>query len=173
MGILLQGEEVIDLFGDELPLGKVSRVMEDAILENEQQVLESIAVVRIEDPIELRFLPGSNDVMVATYEDWYPEKYQTSDILKNLDRRYYHSYTPTMKTAISIPDKLFRSADSLAKCLGLSRSQLYAAAVSEFISKYQSNRVTERLNTIYSNEDSSLSPSFIILQARSLYDEEW
>ena len=56
------------------------KLIEDAILENEQQVLESIVVVGIEDPIELRFLPGNNDVMVTTYEDWYPMNYQTSDI---------------------------------------------------------------------------------------------
>ncbi len=78
-----------------------------------------------------------------------------------------------MKTAISIPDKIFRSADSLAKRLGLSRSQLYSTAISEYLSKYQDEQVTERLNVIYSEEDSALSPSIIILQAKSLDHEEW
>jgi metal-responsive CopG/Arc/MetJ family transcriptional regulator len=78
-----------------------------------------------------------------------------------------------MKTAISIPDKLFRSADSLAKRLGLSRSQLYSTAISEYLSKHQDRQVTERLNAIYSVEDSSLSPSLIKLQAKSLPHKEW
>ena len=78
-----------------------------------------------------------------------------------------------MKTAISIPDKVFRSADSLAKRLGLSRSQLYSTAVNEYLSKHQDKQVTDRLNAIYSEEDSSLSPSFIVMQAKSLSPEEW
>jgi metal-responsive CopG/Arc/MetJ family transcriptional regulator len=78
-----------------------------------------------------------------------------------------------MKTAISIPDKIFRSADSLAKRLGLSRSQLYSTAITEYLSKYQGKQVTDRLNAIYAEEDSSLSPSLIILQEKSLAHEEW
>ncbi|MEK7329802.1 MAG: ribbon-helix-helix protein, CopG family, partial [Candidatus Eisenbacteria bacterium] len=33
-----------------------------------------------------------------------------------------------MKTAISLPDSLFRSGDALAKRLGVSRSELFARA---------------------------------------------
>jgi hypothetical protein len=92
---------------------------------------------------------------------------------KELDIWYYQSYTLSMKTAISIPDKVFRSADSLAKRLGLSRSQLYSTAITEYLSKHQGKQVTDRLNAIYSEEDSSISPSLIILQAKSLAHEEW
>jgi metal-responsive CopG/Arc/MetJ family transcriptional regulator len=78
-----------------------------------------------------------------------------------------------MKTAISIPDKVFRSADSLAKRLGISRSELYTAAITEFLSKHQSRNLTARLNAVYAEEDSSLSPNFIQFQAKSLAREEW
>jgi len=78
-----------------------------------------------------------------------------------------------MKTAISIPDKLFRSADSLAKRLGISRSELYATAITEFLSKHQGRRVTAKLDAIYAEEESSLSPNLIQLQAKSLAHEEW
>ena len=78
-----------------------------------------------------------------------------------------------MKTAISIPDKVFRSADALAKRLGVSRSQLYATAVSEFLSKYQSRQVTKRLDSLYAEEDSSLSKNLALLQSKSLAHEEW
>ena len=90
-----------------------------------------------------------------------------------LDMRYNQGYTSDMKTAISIPDKIFQSADSLAKRLGLSRSQLYSTAISEYLSKYQNEQVTERLNVIYSEEDSTLSPNIIFLQTKSLDHEEW
>jgi len=78
-----------------------------------------------------------------------------------------------MKTAISIPDKVFRSADALAKRLGISRSELYTTAVTELLSKNQGRQVTVRLDAVYAEEDSSLSPSLIQLQAKSLAHEEW
>ena len=78
-----------------------------------------------------------------------------------------------MKTAISIPDKVFRSADALAKRLGVSRSELYSTAIAEFLSKHQGRHVTARLDTLYAEEDSSLSPNLIQLQAKSLARGEW
>ncbi|WP_420442386.1 CopG family transcriptional regulator [Candidatus Palauibacter sp.] len=38
-----------------------------------------------------------------------------------------------MKTAISLPDELLAPADSLAKQMRVSRSELYATAVAEFV----------------------------------------
>lgn len=78
-----------------------------------------------------------------------------------------------MKTAISIPEKVFQSADALAKRLGLSRSQLYAAAVNEYLSKHQDSQVTALLNSLYEEEDSSLPYSVIGLQAKSFNSQEW
>jgi metal-responsive CopG/Arc/MetJ family transcriptional regulator len=78
-----------------------------------------------------------------------------------------------MKTAISIPDKVFRSADALAKRLGISRSELYSTAITEFLSKHQGRHVTASLDAVYAEEDSSLSPSLIRLQTKSLAHEEW
>jgi metal-responsive CopG/Arc/MetJ family transcriptional regulator len=78
-----------------------------------------------------------------------------------------------MKTAISIPDDLFRSADSLAKRLGLSRSQLYATAVLEFLSRHHGKQVTDRLNALYPEEDSSLHDALLAMERRSLPTEDW
>lgn len=58
-------------------------------------------------------------------------------------------YNYGMKTAISIPDTVFRSAESLAHRLGVSRSALYAQAVAEYVAKHRDAKVTERLNAIY------------------------
>jgi metal-responsive CopG/Arc/MetJ family transcriptional regulator len=78
-----------------------------------------------------------------------------------------------MKTGISIPDKVFRSADALAKRLGISRSELYTTAIAEFLSKNQGRYVTARLDAVYGEEDSSLSPNLVQLQVKSLAHEEW
>ena len=73
-----------------------------------------------------------------------------------------------MKTAISLPDDLFASADALAGRLGLSRSALIAAALSEFIAKHRAGKVTERLNAAYAVEDSRLDSALRSAQQRAV-----
>ena len=77
------------------------------------------------------------------------------------------------RQAVSIPDKIFRSADSLAKRLGVSRSRLYSDALADFLSRRQSLQVRERLDAIYGEEESALEPNLGKLQSRSLPPEEW
>jgi metal-responsive CopG/Arc/MetJ family transcriptional regulator len=78
-----------------------------------------------------------------------------------------------MKTAISLPDKLFESADALAQRLGVSRSELYATAVAEFLAKHQDAKATERLDQIYARPQSRLERPLRRGQARSLRTTEW
>ena len=44
-----------------------------------------------------------------------------------------------MKTAISLPDELFTSADALDRRMGMSRSGLVAAALAEFIAMHRAS----------------------------------
>lgn len=78
-----------------------------------------------------------------------------------------------MKTAISLPDPVFDEAEELAGRLGMSRSQLYATAVKEFVRSHRSEEVTEALNRVYDEETSELDPAISALQAASLPDDEW
>ena len=78
-----------------------------------------------------------------------------------------------MKTAISLPDDLFRSADTLAERLGVSRSQLFATAVAEFLAKHQAKKITDQLNAVYATQDSRLAPDLGRLQARSVSRDTW
>ena len=50
-----------------------------------------------------------------------------------------------MKTAISIPDKLFIAADNYAKDLGVSRSYLYASAIAKFLEQQSTDHITQQL----------------------------
>jgi metal-responsive CopG/Arc/MetJ family transcriptional regulator len=79
-----------------------------------------------------------------------------------------------MKTAISIPDDLFRAAESAAKRLGLSRSELVQRALAAFLEKNGDALVTDALNEVYS-EDSrgSLDSGLDRLQRSSLPKEKW
>lgn len=58
------------------------------------------------------------------------------------------SYTTSMKTAISLPDELFRVADRHAKQAGKSRSQLYAEALAEYLHRHAPDSVTESMNLV-------------------------
>ena len=78
-----------------------------------------------------------------------------------------------MKVALSIPDKLFETAETLSKRLGVSRSRLYATALAEFLSKHRGRKVTERLNTVYGTEESGVEPGVRRLQRRSLERDAW
>ena len=78
-----------------------------------------------------------------------------------------------MKTAISIPDPVFLSAEQLAKQLKMSRSRLYAVAVAEYVKRHRANKVTDKLNAIYAENESALDAAISTMQVRSLPRERW
>jgi len=79
-----------------------------------------------------------------------------------------------MKTAISIPDPVFKTAERLAKRLGLSRSELYVRAISSYVEEHNSQKVTELLNEVYkSSGDQGVEKSFKRAQMKSIDKEEW
>jgi len=73
-----------------------------------------------------------------------------------------------MKTAISIPDSIFQAAEGLAHRLGISRSELYAKAVTEYIEFHKNNNITKKLDEIYRNEPSELDEKLHTMQTRSI-----
>lgn len=78
-----------------------------------------------------------------------------------------------MKTAISIPDDVFESADSLAKEIGVSRSELYATAVAEYLAKFRDQDITQRLDEVYADQPSGLPAALRSAQAKSVAGDEW
>ena len=78
-----------------------------------------------------------------------------------------------MKTAVSLPGPLFEAADQLAKRLGISRSELYATAIEEYLQAHGGQGITEALNRIYEKEPSGLDPVVGAIQAASLSRDEW
>jgi len=78
-----------------------------------------------------------------------------------------------MKTAISLPDQLFRSGDKLAKRLGVTRSELYARALAEYLAKHRGEQITQRLNAVYAAEPSGLDPALAAAQVQALPRDAW
>jgi metal-responsive CopG/Arc/MetJ family transcriptional regulator len=80
-----------------------------------------------------------------------------------------------MKTAISIPDEIFKEAERAAKKLGVSRSELYAKAVLDFVERYRRENLTEKLNEVYFEDEiiSEPDPHLAVLQTQSLSRDDW
>ncbi len=70
-------------------------------------------------------------------------------------------------------DDLFEQAENLAHVLGISRSGLYALALKEYISRHAAGAVTEKLNRIYGDRDSTLSDGLERAQDEIIEDEGW
>jgi metal-responsive CopG/Arc/MetJ family transcriptional regulator len=60
-----------------------------------------------------------------------------------------------MKTAISIPDKLFDELQETAKKQHCSRSELFAIAVQEYLDRIKSQNLLSSLNEAYSEPEES------------------
>jgi len=78
-----------------------------------------------------------------------------------------------MKTAISIPDPLFKEAERLMKRLRIPRSQLYARALEAYLQRQRSKGIKEALDEVYRTESSELDPVLARLQDMALGREEW
>jgi len=61
-----------------------------------------------------------------------------------------------MKTAVSVPDELFRQAETTARRFRVSRSALYSKALAEFLKRRDGNAITERLNDVYSQRQAKV-----------------
>jgi metal-responsive CopG/Arc/MetJ family transcriptional regulator len=78
-----------------------------------------------------------------------------------------------MKTAISIPEELFESAEQFARGRGMSRSELYATALRHYLGVHRGEMITERLDEIYGEKSGSLDADIAHMQARSLPEDDW
>jgi metal-responsive CopG/Arc/MetJ family transcriptional regulator len=77
-----------------------------------------------------------------------------------------------MKTAVSIPDPVFRAADQMARRLNVSRSELYRRALVRMLEQEDDASITARLDELYAIEDSGLDPALAEMQRRALADWE-
>ena len=83
-------------------------------------------------------------------------------------------YTNGMKTAVSLPDAIFRAADQLAKRARKSRSQLYADALREYLVRHAPDEVTEAMNRVVAQLDRGERDPFRRAAAHRIFEQtEW
>jgi metal-responsive CopG/Arc/MetJ family transcriptional regulator len=82
-------------------------------------------------------------------------------------------YTGLVRTTISLPDDLIRSAQAAARQLRMSRSRFFAIAISEFLGRHRTNRITQRLNEVYSEQRAKLNPALHSAQLGHTESDSW
>jgi hypothetical protein len=60
-----------------------------------------------------------------------------------------------------------------ARRLRVSRSELYAKALAEYLEKQDSTTITKRLDAVYSRHRSTLNPGLDRAQLKSLPEDRW
>jgi predicted transcriptional regulator len=78
-----------------------------------------------------------------------------------------------MKTAVSIPDEVFAQAEKLARHVGVSRSQLFSAALREYVARHAPEDVTEAMDRIADELGASEADFAVAGARRLLIRSEW
>ncbi len=79
----------------------------------------------------------------------------------------------SLKTAISIPEDIYRDAEDAAEKLGMTRSGLYSAAVADFLNRYRKDDIRTKLNEVHAAGSPGIDPALVVMQFASLPKEEW
>jgi predicted transcriptional regulator len=53
-----------------------------------------------------------------------------------------------MKTAVSSPDEVFEKVERLARLAGRSRSEVFSAALAEYVARHGADEVTEAMDRV-------------------------
>lgn len=79
-----------------------------------------------------------------------------------------------MKTAVSIPDDVFKRAERVAKRLKKSRSELYADALAEYLARREPHRVTSEIDAVLDEIDQEGGAPFLKAAGRrTVGAEDW
>ncbi len=78
-----------------------------------------------------------------------------------------------MKTAISLPDEIFEQAETLARRMKKSRSELYREAVAEYVARHEPDAITEAMDRVAEQVDTR-PDAFSSAAARQILERtEW
>lgn len=80
-----------------------------------------------------------------------------------------------MKTAVSVPNDVFNKAERLARAAGRSRSEVYSAALREYVARHDPDEVTEAVNRAIADLGDEAAPdAFLQAAARQVLESsEW
>ena len=78
-----------------------------------------------------------------------------------------------MKTAVSVPDDVFEGAERLARREGRSRSEVYSAALREYVARHDADEIEDALNDVVASIGEVMDPFVTEASKRMLEATEW
>lgn len=80
-----------------------------------------------------------------------------------------------MKTAVSVPDDVFEKAERLARREGRSRSEVYSAAIREYVARHSPDELTTTIDKSLEvlGEDAGSDVFVRVAANRTLRSAEW
>jgi predicted transcriptional regulator len=78
-----------------------------------------------------------------------------------------------MKTAVSIPDEVYKRAEKLARQTKRSRSRLFSDALGEYLERHESDEISEAMNAVVAEVGESVDPFVSAASNRNLERTDW
>lgn len=78
-----------------------------------------------------------------------------------------------MKTAVSVPDDVFERAERLAHREGRSRSEVYSAALREYVARHAPDEVVDALDRVVAEVGEGIDPFVTAASQQTLESIEW
>lgn len=85
----------------------------------------------------------------------------------------YRGYTSGMKTAVSIPDEVFEKVERLARRARRSRSEVFSAALREYVARHAPDEVTEAIDRVCAAVNEEPDAFVAAASRRVLERTEW
>ena len=79
----------------------------------------------------------------------------------------------SMKTAVSVPDEVFKDVERLARRARKSRSQVYSDALKEYVARHAPDGVTEAMNRVCERVKNGKDAFVAAASSRVLEHAEW
>jgi metal-responsive CopG/Arc/MetJ family transcriptional regulator len=78
-----------------------------------------------------------------------------------------------MRVDISIPDDVYADGERLVDQLNITRSELYADALREYVARHDDSAITAALDCVYADDDSARDPAILGASLDTLKRVEW
>ena len=78
-----------------------------------------------------------------------------------------------MKTAVSVPDDVFEGAERLARREGRSRSEVYSAALRDYVARHEPDEVADALDRVVAEVGEAHDPFVAAATRRTFESADW
>ncbi len=78
-----------------------------------------------------------------------------------------------MKTAVSVPDDVFEGAERLARREGRSRSEVYSAALRDYVARHDPDAIVQALDQVVAEVGEGTDPFVVAAGQRTLEATDW